>query len=438
MRHPVYWLISILLFISNPQVSGQIQKSDPAQQSQPLTLSEAIRRARQQHPLIIAAHQRILAAEGLQLEAGLRPNPTVTVSGENFPLQRPEQGFDAGRTIDWFATFSNTIETGGKRQLRLSVAERSVEMAQAEVAAIERQIVYEVKTAWERAILESRRIELASEAVTHLQQLAQLNQIRVEAGYIAAGDLIKTRLEAQRADYVLQQNTLAYTRAKIELLRAMGSSSFEPDYELAEHLDFHPVAINRETLQEAALRRPEVKVSETRLTHAEAVLRLENARARPDVTTTFGYKRNGPDNALYGAVSVPLPLYSRNRGQIARAQADVKAAAAELQHVRNTVLAELTAARRAVEAYQRQVEKLQADFLRQADESQAVSLAAYREGATSLLTLIEAQRARTQAQELYYEAIHNYRLAVHELERAAGIEQLPLQVVMQRAAERQD
>ena len=97
----------------------------------------------------------------------------------------------------------------------------------------------------------------------------------------------------------------------------------------------------------------------------------------------------------------------------------------ELKFERTVVLAELTTARRTVEANERQIESLRAEFLRNADESQQVALAAYREGATDLLHLIDAQRTRTQVQELYVQALADYQLAIHELERAAGIEQLP-------------
>ena len=96
---------------------------------------------------------------------------------------------------------------------------------------------------------------------------------------------------------------------------------------------------------------------------AQSLLRLEQARARPDITASVGYKRNGPDNALFAAVSAPLPLYNRNQAQIARAQAEVEVARAELRYAQNTVLAELAAARRAVELNQKQVESLRAEFL---------------------------------------------------------------------------
>ncbi len=398
-----------------------------------LTLAEAVNRARENHPLLVAARQRIVMAEGERLEAGLRPNPTLSISGENFPVAPTEGGFDFGRSLDWFATFSQTFETGDKRNLRLALAERGVESAQAEVAALERQIVYEVKAAYQKAAAARERLELVRESLDYLRQLVRLNEVRVSAGYTAEGDLIKAQLEAQRVEYAQRRAALDYDQARIALLRTMGEASFALDFELAERLDYHPILINTTALEQAALRQPQVQLAEARLARAQAALRLEQARARPDITASFGYKRHGPDNTLYGAVSIPLPLYSRNRGYIARAEAEVRASEAELQQVRNLVLAELAAARRAVEVHQQQVEALRADFLIRADQSQTIALAAYREGATNLLVLIEAQRARSQAQELYFQALYDYQLAVHDLERAAAIERLPRRETTQAA-----
>src|SRR6185369_18071130 len=105
--------------------------------------------------------------------------------------------------------------------------------------------------------------------------------------------------------------------------------------------------------------------------------------------------------------------------------AEVEAARAELRYARTLVLAELASARRAVELNQKQIESLRAEFLLLADESRSVSLAAYREGAVDLLVLLDAQRSRSQAQEFYFQSLFDYQLAIHELERAAGIDQLP-------------
>jgi cobalt-zinc-cadmium efflux system outer membrane protein len=394
-----------------------------------LTLAQAIEQARRQAPLLVAAKQRIAMAEAEKLEAGLRLNPSFNISGENFPLDPPEGGFQLNRTIDWFATFTHTIETGNKRALRTAVAERNLASAQVEVTALEKQIVYEVKAAYQKAAFERLRVALLQENLNNLEQLVQLTAVRVKEGYTAEGDLIKTRLEAQRFGYQLRNAALEYDKAKIQLWRALGASSFEANdlnFELADDLAALPVEFTAATLQEAALRQPQLQLAHTRLERARAALQLEQARARPDVTATFGYKRNGVDNALYGALSIPLPVFNKNQGMIARAEAEIAAAEAETRYVKSLLLADLASARRALEARQQQLESLRASFLQQADEARNVSLAAYREGAADLIVLLDAQRTRSQAQELYFQALYDYQLAVHELERAAGIERLPL------------
>ncbi len=401
-----------------------------AQNVQPprLTLNDAVERARQGHPLVIAARGRVAIAEAERVESGLRPNPSLTLSGENFPLGGAQKGFEFGAGIDWFATYTQTFETGGKRRLRVSLAEHNLEAAQSEAADIERRIVYEVKVSYQRVSNTRLRLELLREGVNNLNQLVSLNEARVREGYTAEGDLIKSRLEAQRVEFQMRKLNLEYERSRIELLQAMGASSFEDAdlaFEVAEELNYQPASLNMPLLREAAMRLPQMQAAQARVERAQSLLRLEQARVRPDITASIGYKRNGPDNAIFAAVSAPLPLYNRNQAQIARAHAVVEAAQAELRYAQNTILAELAAARRAVELNQRQIESLRAEFLMLADESRSVSLAAYHEGAVDLLALLDAQRARSQAQEFYFQAIYDYQLAIHELERAAGIERLP-------------
>jgi cobalt-zinc-cadmium efflux system outer membrane protein len=401
-----------------------------AQSAQPrrLTLTDAVERARQDHPLIVAAKQRVAIAEAERLESGLRPNPSLTVSGENFPLGPAQKGFDFGSGVDWFAIYTQTFETTGKRRLRISRAEHNLEAAQSEASAVERRVVYEVKAAYQRVAIARLRLELLRENHNNLNQLVGLNEIRVKEGYTAEGDLIKARLEAQRVEFQTRKLSLEYERSRIELLRAMGEPSFEDgdlSFEVAEELNYQPVSLDTPSLREAAMRLPQMKAAQARVDRAQSLLRLEQARARPDITASVGYKRNGPDNALFAAVSAPLPLYNRNQAQIARAQAEVETARAELRYEQIMVLADLAAARQAFELNQKQVELLRAEFLLLADEARSVSLAAYREGAVDLLTLLDAQRVRSQAQEFYFQALYDFQLAIHELERAAGVERLP-------------
>ncbi|HYE75001.1 MAG TPA: TolC family protein, partial [Blastocatellia bacterium] len=266
-------LSAIILFLSFSLCAlaqAASTNSNPAQINRTLTINEAISWARQNHPLIAAARQRIAMATGDRLEAGLRPNPSLTFSGENFPLHRPENGFNISRSIDWFATYSQTFETARKRELRVAVAEGDINAAEAEVAAVERQVAYEVKTAFVQALLARSRVTLAREALTHFQQIVNLNEIRVQAGYTAEGDLIKARLETQRASYQARKAVLDYERAKIALLRAMGENTFVTTFDLQGDLDFEPVSVNMTALTEVAMKQPQIRAAEARLERAKA------------------------------------------------------------------------------------------------------------------------------------------------------------------------
>ncbi|HEY8460309.1 MAG TPA: TolC family protein, partial [Blastocatellia bacterium] len=186
-----------------------------AQTAQPrrLALSEAVERARQSHPLIVAAKRRVAMAEAEKLESGLRPNPTLTVSGENFPAGPAPKGFDFGSGVDWFATYSQTFETAGKRRLRVSMAEHNLEAAISEASAVERRVVYEVKAAYQRVAVARLRMRILRQNRDNLSQLVNLNETRVKEGYVAEGDLIKARLEAQQVDFQARKADLEYERA---------------------------------------------------------------------------------------------------------------------------------------------------------------------------------------------------------------------------------
>jgi len=428
MRRPAGWglracvLMSIGLsmgiFFEGPSVRACQVVTEPPRVPASLTLSAAVEYARRWHPRLHAARAMIRMARGEAVTASLRPNPTVTFSGENFPSR-------GDRDLEWFAFLSQTIETGRKRQWRMEVATWALRMAEATAQEIERRVIAEVKLAYERALLGRARLELARENLETFRQIVRYNEVRVAEGYTAEGDLIKVRLEAQRAEFAMQQARLDYERAKIELLRAMGASSFDHAFELHGELDFEPVSMDLRELERAALERPEAVRARAELERARALWELERARAKPDPIVSFGYKRNGPENTLYGAVSLPLPLFNRNQGQLERAEAEREWAEAQWRLTRGEILAELAAARRAVDIAAEQVQTLRREFLQRAEDARAVALAAYREGAADLLVLLEAQRAQVSARELYAQALFEYRRAVHELERVAGLEHIP-------------
>jgi cobalt-zinc-cadmium efflux system outer membrane protein len=127
---------------------------------------------------------------------------------------------------------------------------------------------------------------------------------------------------------------------------------------------------------------------------------------------------------LFG-ITIPLRINDRNQAGIARALAEEKVAQTELTRVRNRVLADVESAYRAYETARNQVETFQRELLEQANQSYSIALAAYQEGATELLPLLEAQRTRSDIRLQYYRTLFDYQVGILMLEQAIGKEIRP-------------
>ncbi len=367
-----------------------------------------------------AARLEVGVAEAERVGARLGPRPGLTVSAENLRLSG---GTPAGRLYEFGAAVAQPIELGNRKALRMEVAERTISVSEARLTEVLRRQLFDLKKTYYESVLGRALLGIEQENRDNFEGLVQFNKARFEEGYIAEGDLLKVRLERIKLDFAVANAELAFRKTKIRLLELIG----EPDFERAAKVDvtsrlqMPTVNLNLVQLREAALaNRPEVKVAEAEVALAESAIKLERSRARGEVTPYVGYKRVGVDNTVLAGVTVPLPFGNRNQSGIARAEAEQKVSETNLRFVRNRALAEVEAAFRAYETAREQVRAYEAGLLRQADESREIQLAAYQEGVAELITLIEAQKTRTEIRASYYRAIFDYYTSIFQLELATG------------------
>lgn len=367
-----------------------------------------------------AARLQVGVAEAERIGARLRPRPGLTASAENLRLSGDTP---ASRLQEFGVTVAQPIELGNRKALRMEVAERTVSVSEARLTQVLRRQLFDFKRTYYESVLSRSLLGIEQENRDNFEGLVQFNKARFEEGYIAEGDLLKVRLERIKFDFAVSNAELAFRRAKIRLLELIG----EPDFERAAKVDvtsrlqMPTVDLNLVQLREAALaNRPEVKVAEAEVALAEATIKLERSRASGEVTPYVGYKRVGVDNTVLAGVTVPLPFGNRNQSGIARAEAEQKVAETSLRFVRNHALAEVEAAFRAYETAREQVRAYETGLLKQADESREIQLAAYQEGVAELITLIEAQKTRTEIRANYYRAIFDYYTSIFQLELATG------------------
>lgn len=405
----VFWTPLVLLAQTSPTVSPDY-----------LSLETAIEQFLRKNLSVEAARLEVGVAETERIGARLRPRPGLTISAENLWLSGETP---ANRLHEYGVSVAQPIELGNRKALRMEVAERTVSVSEARLTEVLRRRLFDLKRTYYESVLARVLLDIEQENRDNFEGLVKFNTVRFEEGYIAEGDLLKVRLERTKFDFVVANAELALRRAKIRLLELIGEPDFERAVrvEISNRLQVPAVALNLMQLKETALvNRPELKVAEAELALAHSSIKLERSRARGEVTPYVGYKRVGVDNTVLAGVTVPLPIGNRNQSAIARAEAQQKVAETSLRLVRNRTLAEVEAAYRAYETAREQVRAYEAGLVKQADESREIQLGAYQEGATELITLIEAQKTRTEVHADYYRAIFDYYTSIFQLELATG------------------
>jgi cobalt-zinc-cadmium efflux system outer membrane protein len=166
--------------------------------------------------------------------------------------------------------------------------------------------------------------------------------------------------------------------------------------------------------------RPDVRAARGRLEAATAGIPVERALVLREINATLGIKRSAGNSSLLAGVSLPFPLLSQNRGEIARASAERDIAAFELDATQVGARAELRAAQEATRILTQQANALASGFLVRAEEARRITMGAYREGALPLLNVIDAARAWGEARRTYYQMLFAQHESVLELFVAQG------------------
>jgi outer membrane protein, heavy metal efflux system len=386
-------------------------------QPAPLTLQTVLDTYVARNLELQAAQFRLERTRADQLAARLLPNPSVTVTAENFSIGGPVQ---FRQLYEVAAIYAETLELGGKRTLRKSAAESAVSVAELQFADAMRRGIADVKRLYYEALMNRYSVDIAIENRQTFEQLVEFNLARFREGLIAESDLIRVRLERIKFDTAIKQAQLDLRRATIRLLERLGESTFS-NREIMGEIDRGRAIPDLPSLSQIVLsQRPDIQAAEREVNAAKDRLALERARIQPDVTPFIGYKRLANNNTLMIGMSMPLKIRDRNEAGIARAEADRKFAETQLRIVRNRALAELEVAYASFQTASEQVQTFRDQLLNEADETRTIALAAYQEGATPLLPVLDAQRTRAEVRQQYFRTLFDYQISLVDLELAVG------------------
>lgn len=348
----------------------------------PLTLPDAVARARAAGPYRDVAGARGALVRGTQRQASQFANPVFEYRHErNTPTLMPDE----------FREVALPLDLTGRRVALWQAGRAAGRRAAFDSAAARVDLEHAVAEAWIAASAAAVRAGMAAAQAAALDSLAVFDAARFREGAVAEVAALRTRVEADRAALVAAAARGEAARARAELAVLLGGEvSAVASLEGRDHLGAPPL---EQLLPTARRARPDLRAAEEALRQAQLVRSAERRGLIGDLQLVGGLKTTaGVANTGVLGVSMPLPLLNQNGGAREVATAEARLAEAEAAALRVRVDAEVRAAHEAWLAVW-QLGDAAATLAPRADEVAAIARAAYREGGSTLTAVLEAQRA---------------------------------------------
>jgi cobalt-zinc-cadmium efflux system outer membrane protein len=413
-----------------------------------LTLDEAVQVCLLNNRKLQAAFYEVGIARADVVQAGLLSNPSLALG-----LRLP----DGGGLANLEASLAQNLADLWQIPTRKRVAERSLDRAILQVAREIGVAVVEAKTAYYRAKQVDRKREIAVESVQIARQVLDLTLARQQAGAGSEVDVNLARSEVQDAELSLRAATLDAFEAR-SALPGLLSLRIAPDtLELTDPLPEPPAWTVQDStlLVLAADHRLDIQAAVKATDAAWARIRQEKLKLFPRLDIGVALERDerrspagrniladslrasldagepqvdiapkegsgGQDTIIGPTIGMELPIFNQNQGGIARAQFEYEQSRKLLESLVVQVNQEVRlASARARTAwgnagfYRDQVLPLR-------ETSLELARTAYQVGRTSLLNVLETQRALLTARAGYAESLQASAAALVELEKATG------------------
>ena len=387
-----------------------------------LTRQEAIRIALEVNPEVIAAQKEWEGAKARALRAGAFPSPALELEYEELPGVTSLGDFGE-RSFG----VAQSVEFPLKWWRRRRAAQQTAHAVHQSVSEATRQeIILRVKSAYDRVLFNEERLEYNRENFQLIRSFLEKARLRRQAGDVASLDVIRAEVETGRAANRLTriESDLDDARATVNAL--LGRDIRVP-FELADNLDYRPSSSRLVDLRELALsRRPEIRGADSALASARSQRGLARTALLPDVNVgVFRQTIAGPtgeEGFWRVGFGLELPLWGavRQRAELAEAKAAAAQAEAERTGLRLRVLLEVERSLLRLMNAEEQVQLFQEQITIAAERAFEVADRSYREGKSTYLDVLEAQRALVEVREEFASALFSHRTGLAELEWATG------------------
>ncbi|HET8667838.1 MAG TPA: TolC family protein [Terriglobales bacterium] len=393
-----------------------------------ITLDRAIDLALAHNHALMATRTQVQQSRAQEVTAALRPNPVLSWDALFIPIFSP-QSFSVSNLLNtqqFDLGVSYLYERGGKRQRRIDAAKDTTAVTRYQVADAERNLIFNVAQEFIAAQLARSNLDFAQKDLDSFQRTVEISEERYKAGDISEADLLKIRLQLLQFRTDVASARMAQIQALASLRQLLGYDAVPANFDVADDLTYQPLTVNVDDLQVLALKsRPDLMAAQQGIRAAQSQISLARANGKMDLTTALSYSHLSDQNSLSVSFNIPLPLFDRNQGEIARNRFALTQAQQTANAASDTALTDVRNNYETFATNRQIVELYLSGYLKQAQDSRDISEYAYKRGAASLLDFLDAERSYRSTQLSYRQSLANYLLSVEQLKQAVGVRNLP-------------
>jgi outer membrane protein, heavy metal efflux system len=338
------------------------------------------------------ARQDIEAAQADLEKAGLRPNPTLTVSNSSWKYNHAP----IGRSVDIGSRIEQTIERGSKRELRVVQSAAQLESVRLDVLKSERQIIAQVASAIVDIDSASLRLNASKEISTTLDRAESIARKR-----FVAGDLSEVAADRVTTDSIRARNDIAVANGELKdaqrvLLLLLGNGGLNLDD--LKRIDASSLPMVKDDsltgLKGVDPRNPDLRASKKREDVAQAALDLAKSQRIRDVSVGLQVDKQPYVGGAYFGVSFSVPLFVFNdySAEIRRAGSERLSAELETRRLRAQIESDQTKLKNALLLAREREIRLREQALPLAQRNSKTVEFSFQRGASSVLDVLDAER----------------------------------------------
>jgi cobalt-zinc-cadmium efflux system outer membrane protein len=366
--------------------------------------------ALENNPTLAQAAAAIDMARGQMRQAGLYPNPQLGyLRTDSSP---------SGRFRSDGVFVGQEIVTAGKLRKSRAVEEQEVERLLWEQESQKQRVLNDVRIRYFEALGAQRAAEISRRLLRLAEEGLKTSEQLFDAKQASKADVLQARIQLKTLRISLKEVEARHRAAWRELANVVGC----PELQIAAiqgRLDGEIPALDwDERWQQLLANSPQIQAAQVRIQHARNEYQREKAQPFPNVTVQVVADRDQVQQATQVStlLSVPVPLFNRNQGNIAHAVADIQEALAEVRRTELALRDLLADAFRRYETARAQVEELRDEILPDAEENVELSTTGYKAGEIAFLQVLSARQTYFQSSLAYVEALTELRKVAVEVD----------------------